>query len=570
MAPPVLALPNGTGPHRHGRGGRRRVRHRISASLLALAAGLMLGGVPALAQDAAPGGVAATTSEGDSVPFFLRPFRTAYEVLRGNEPIDDPDDRRLRDDDEARARAEALAQARTTPTGGLRRFSDDALAEPVPGDRFRTAGQLRTDDLAEQRRQALVGVTVEATANGGVPLPEDDALRGTLGDAARVTGSLRGTADADDPLAPLGLRAGPLTWFPSVELVAGYDSDPDGTGDPVRTLRVAPQLRLESDWVRHELTADVSGSATFYDDERDPALALDGTVALRLDVGRETTATLGAGYALSGEAQDDPNVPGAAAGLTDTQELRGSLEVARRVGPVEASLRGEVARFLFADTPVAAGPDQSNDDRNRTDLIGTLRLERAEGPLIRPFAEGSVTLRRFDEAVDRNGLVRDSLAYGATVGLLVADRNPLRGSLGVGVVGEVFEDDALDDVVALSAQAGLVWDVNALTTASLDVATTLAPTTQAGSGVGITRGATFGLTHQLRRSLELRFGAGIEDTVFSGAAEGSRVYTGTAGIGWTVSRMAQLRLDGTFEHEPDATAGDTNRFAIEAGVTIRR
>ncbi|MBV6657184.1 MAG: outer membrane beta-barrel protein [Devosiaceae bacterium] len=472
--------------------------------------------------------------------------------LRPGEEITDPNDPRLAGDEEAQARAAQAGQARRAPTGGLRTFAeDDPEQDGGAGERFRTTGQIRADELER------------------FAIPEGELITGAIGEDGEVPEAEDGFEE--DPFAPLGIRQGPLTWFPALDLAVGYDSNVDGTVDAVEvtTLRLSPEVRVVSDWRRHAFEAEVRGSLTAFDDGRDPSLTLETNAELRLDLGLETAVTLRGGYLLEGEAESDPNAAAGASGLTDTQEIRGALGVARRVGPVEVSGEVEASRFLFADTSLGGGGTQANDDRDRTDFEATLRLERAEGPLIRPFAEGSVTVRRFDQSVDRNGFRRDSLGYALRGGLIVADDAPLRGSVSLGVAGETFDDDALDDAVALTAQAGLTWDVTALTSATLDIETTLDPTTRAGSGVGVTRSVVLGLSHRLRRNVELRASAGVEDTDFSGTDDETRTYSGSAGVTWQMSRVVGFRIDGTYSHEPD-NAGDVDAFTLEAGVTLRR
>lgn len=445
------------------------------------------------------------------------------------------------------------------PVGGF----PEVVEERIPGARFDGAGQLD----AEARS------TLEAERLQRFSLSDDALITGsTDGPDGSGTGpaSVRRGSDID-PYAPLGLRAGPLTWFPEIDVAVGYDSNIDGATDAVavRTLRLSPSLRVESDWARHGLEAQVQGELFFTDDARAIERDLDADLAVRLDLPVETTLTLRGGYALTGEAVSDPDAVAGADGSTDTHDITAGFDLARQAGLIEATLSADVSRVAFDETLLAGGASQSNSDRNRLDGELTLRLERSTGPLIRPFVELSGFVRRFDQGRDRNGFDRDSFGYALRGGITLAEERPLRGSLFIGVEGERFEDDQLDDVLALTAGAGLIWDVTALTTVTLDLATDFDPTTQAGSGVGVTRSAALGLSHDLRRNVELRLGASVDDTRFSGVDADTRSYTGSAGVTWQLSRTLAFRLDTSYEHEPDSD-GDTNRFVAEAGFTLRR
>jgi hypothetical protein len=457
---------------------------------------------------------------------------------------------------------DANARPAVRPTGGL-----PALAEESePGARFFTASQPGSDGFQAANQQLVSEADLR-----GFAVPDDELLTGSVDGEGIPEPAVAQGIDAVDPYAPIGIRNGPLTWFPAIDLAVGYDSNTDSSvnGREVRTVRLSPELRVESDWRRHAWTGSLRGTLEYVDDGRDLGRSLEIESELRLDLGLETTATLRGGYTLTGEPDSDPNAVTGADGSTDTHDFGGGATVARRIGPIEASLGADVSRSLFSDTSLAGGGAQSNDDRNRWDGAVTLRLSQAPGPVFRPFVEGYVGLRRFDERLDRNGFERDSVNYGLRGGLTISDDGPLRGEASVGFAGEQFADDQLDDVLEVSAAASLTWDVTALTSVTLDVETSLDPTTQAGSGVGVNRSAELGLTHALRRNVDLRLGVGVDDTVFSGIDADTRTYTGRAGLTWRASPVVAFRLDTAFEHEPDA-AGDINRFTAEAGIVLRR
>src|SRR5262249_10986867 len=76
---------------------------------------------------------------------------------------------------------------------------------------------------------------------------------------AIATPSRRKVLIEEDPFAPIGIRTGAFTFFPALELRGGYDSNPahvqggKGSGQFI----VAPELRVRSDWERHQLNADI-------------------------------------------------------------------------------------------------------------------------------------------------------------------------------------------------------------------------------------------------------------------------------------------------------------------------
>jgi hypothetical protein len=83
----------------------------------------------------------------------------------------------------------------------------------------------------------------------------------------------RKAATQDDPFDAPGVRVGPFLLRPAIEVFSGYDSNsarlPGSGGSAL--LVVAPELQLQSDWTRHELTAVTRGSYNDY-----PAIGLAG------------------------------------------------------------------------------------------------------------------------------------------------------------------------------------------------------------------------------------------------------------------------------------------------------
>lgn len=128
----------------------------------------------------------------------------------------------------------------------------------------------------------------------------------------------RKNAAEGDPYDALGLRAGAFYLYPAVELFTGYNTNPAGrTATKGAVLyTVAPELRAQSNWSRHELKADLRGSYTYYNTNSTPSLSrplVDGKVDARVDVSRNTRLDLGGRVLVT---TDYPNSPNLQAGLS--------------------------------------------------------------------------------------------------------------------------------------------------------------------------------------------------------------------------------------------------------------
>jgi len=94
-----------------------------------------------------------------------------------------------------------------------------------------------------------------------------------------------------DPYQPIGMKVGNFLLKPALELSTGYGSNPArtpcGRGSPV--VVVAPELQVQSQFDRHEITANLRAG---YTDTRQPAPTshptVDAKVAGRYDVSDST------------------------------------------------------------------------------------------------------------------------------------------------------------------------------------------------------------------------------------------------------------------------------------------
>jgi hypothetical protein len=103
----------------------------------------------------------------------------------------------------------------------------------------------------------------------------------------------------------------PFDLFPAVELSGGYSSNPGQSHDPkgAALYTVVPELKVQSNWSRHELKAELRGSYTGYSPDETPTLSrpyFHGKVDGRIDVTHDTRIDLGGRLLVS---TDNPNSP---------------------------------------------------------------------------------------------------------------------------------------------------------------------------------------------------------------------------------------------------------------------
>jgi hypothetical protein len=126
-------------------------------------------------------------------------------------------------------------------------------------------------------------------------------LPAELGPIRRVPPKRNAHSEPDDPYAPLGVYAGAFTLFSAIELVCGYDTNPERTSGAqgAALCTIAPELQVQSNWSRHQLNADLRGNYTGYSPDATPTLSrpnVNGKVDGCIDVSKDTQLISGAAY----------------------------------------------------------------------------------------------------------------------------------------------------------------------------------------------------------------------------------------------------------------------------------
>ena len=364
-----------------------------------------------------------------------------------------------------------------------------------------------------------------------------------------------------DPYAVLGFRKGGMIYYPALELLAGHDSNPGQTAaaNSAAFWTIAPELRAQSDWSRHELRADLRGSYTGFSPDTTPTLSrpyFDGRIDGRIDVRRDTRIELAGRSVVS---TDNPGSPNVQVGLRDLPvyySFGGTAGVARRFNRLELAIRGSAERTEFQDSDLTDGTKSSNADRNYEQFGGTLRAGYETVPGVTPFVEGGVDTRRHDAIPDRAGFNRNSDGLTGRVGTTFALSRLLTGEVSVGYTRREYDDARFSDLKGLIGDASLVWNASALTTVTLTGASTVGETTVSGVSGIIYRDAGVRIDHAFRRWLvgTVRLGVGLDDYV--GSEREDDRYLASIGLTYRVNRMVQLRGEARRDWRRSNVAGN--------------
>jgi hypothetical protein len=397
----------------------------------------------------------------------------------------------------------------------------------------------------------------------------------------------RGKAAEEDPYAPLGVRVGAFDLYPAVEVIGGYNTNPANTpggGTAAKLYTVAPELRLQSDWSRHELKAELRGSYTGYSPDSEPTLSrpyFNGTVDGRVDVTRNTHVDLNGRMLISTDNPGSPNLQAGLAKLPVFTTYGGSAGVRQQFNRFELGIKGDVERTAYQDSTLTDGTTASNEDRNFNQYTGTLRGSYELMPGVKPYAEVSADSRVHDLATDVSGFQRDSKGLTGKVGSTFELARRLSGEIAVGYTQRSYDDPRFDTLSGVIGNASLIWTATALTTVKLTASSVVGESTIPGVSGILYRAAALQIDHALRRWLIATVKLGFGVNSYEGGNDPSTgnpdidrqdlVYEVGFGLTYKLNRDVQLKGEYRRDWQHSNIAGnDYTADVFLLGLRLQR
>jgi hypothetical protein len=420
----------------------------------------------------------------------------------------------------------------------------------------------------------LLTAALAATAPGWASA-QTVGLRSGLQPNAREETVIPAPAPAatEDPYEALGIRAGGFILYPSLTFTGGYTTNAgasaSGTGAGFGTI--APELRIQSDWSRHEATLTLRGAyQTFLDNATPDAPTGSADATARIDFANDWTGDLAAGIAYERKNISDPLFPDGADTLPGVTTLSSSAALNGNFGRGTFTVEGSIDRTLHEDTTSGGAPvDQG--DRINTVFGSRLRLGYAATASLTPFVEGEVSRRAYDRLVDHNGLQRSSLGLAGRAGIAF-DRGPLlTGEIAVGTRQEDFDEPALATLHALTIDGSLIWSPMELTTVTFEGSTALNPGADAASSGSVVYDGSVDIAYDWRENFTFDWTAGINHERFQGTGEIDTTYNAGISGTWKINRA--LRLTAGYVHEwltSSDPANDYQSDAVQVELRVQR
>ena len=361
----------------------------------------------------------------------------------------------------------------------------------------------------------------------------------------------------EEPYAPAGISVGSFTLRSILDLWAGYDGNALRTpgGPASRFTVIEPQFSARSNWTRHELTADLRGSYTDYQDvsgnNRPEAYA---NVKSRIDVTSLTKLELEGRASLTTESPGSPDEVASVVQPPNIYSFGATAGLVQRFNRFEVGLRALIDRYLYQNATLTNGTIVDLADREYVSHGLRLRGSYELTPGVRPFVESGVDRRVFDLPVDFTSIRRGSDGWFARAGFAFERKGFLTGEISAGYMARSYRDPVLPDISGLIFDSSLVWTASALTKVTLAASSTIDETMVPGASGLFRHEARLTVEHEFRRHLigTVSVGYGIEDYI--GAANDGRRLRASVGLLYYLNRSlaarGELRRERLFSNVP--------------------
>lgn len=368
---------------------------------------------------------------------------------------------------------------------------------------------------------------------------------------------------------PVGLSAGGLRLFPALEVGGAYSSNVKQSSTDRKSaagVRIAPSVRVESDWVRHALRASVQGDYTAYaGNKKNNTGSVSANTDLRLDIRRTTYVDLSASYTLSPVRPDDSGLIGGSEGTRLDHSFTASTALNQDFGPLTARLRADVERKIYGKETLNGGGERDNKDLNLWRPGAGLRLTYSAAPIIKPYVEVHYGRRYHDNKLNSAGENTNSGDLDLRLGASFDDEALWSGDIALTYLRRDYSDSALSKEQAFGVNGNLTWRPTELTSVVLGVSTSLSDTRVDSRSYGLTAD----VSQSVRDNVTLRGRGGI--TLDDRDRGTDKTYELGFGVDWQVAPEWALTAgyDATFLR---AAVPDENytEHRVMVGVTLRR
>lgn len=321
---------------------------------------------------------------------------------------------------------------------------------------------------------------------------------------------------------PLGVRAGGFMLHPGVQLAAEFNDNVFYTAeneidDTIWHMR--PYITAQSNWNRHAFNVRLAADIARYDefgerDYEDYFLLING----RVDVRNRSYLSYSADYM---DLHEDLNSRDAEQGLEPTRYtlIGGSLGYDHTFNRLSVGVLGGLRRLDFENATALDGSVLDNQDRDRDEAFGSLHVGYQFQTDKQAFVRFGLNELDYDQALDRNGISRNSDGWTADAGLAFNITGKLDGDVFVSYHDQSYDDPGLPGVSGWAGGAGLHWRPTFLTSVRARIMSNVQPTTYQYSSGYLRTLYSVRVDHELLRSLQINAQVSYSDNDYQLTAD---------------------------------------------------
>jgi hypothetical protein len=372
-----------------------------------------------------------------------------------------------------------------------------------------------------------------------------------------------------------GVPLGAFTAFPGVTVSAEHNNNLYGTSDNQQqdqTVRIAPELRIDSGWSRHSASINARGLISRFKDattEDTDDYSFGGT--FRYDIGRRSNLSLTLDQSKNTEARTSPTTQSVSKTPIRYNVSRAGLSGVVEMNRLRLTTRLDGTVFNYENGVTAAKTTVVQDDRDRTVAQLSQRAEYAVSPDTALFVEVAANNRNYRLSPSKAALDRDSNGYEALVGVNLQLTNLIRGEIGAGYLSQSFKEKTFSDITGFSVRGQAEWFPTELITVTATVARTVEDSGIPASSGNLSTAYGLQADYELRRNIIVTIQGSISMDDYRGIdREDERTNLG-ASLTYLVNRRVGITAGFSAFRQNSTGVGvsDFNVNKVSVGTTLR-
>jgi hypothetical protein len=190
---------------------------------------------------------------------------------------------------------------------------------------------------------------------------------------------------------------------------------------------------------------------------------------------------------------------------------------------------------------------------------------------LKPFLQGGIGKRVYDESVDRNGEDRSGTLVDLRAGLQVDLHEKLTGEMAVGYSWQDFNAGTIQTLDGITVNGTLNWSPERDTLVRLTAQTSFGGSTTAGDNGLLSYYFQTEAERRVRDNLAFNASASYQQSIYDTAGGSDRDYKVGVGAEYWVSRFVSLTANLDYERYDSMTPGNSwDATSVRIGVALQR